>query len=98
MMKMYDHMPTLPRRCGRNETCMSMPLFRPRGCPPPRREPCCDLWPRPGYAPKPCCPPQPPKEVVLTNPCDPCEQVTVALSVDECGNLLVCVRRGGYPL
>ena len=93
---MYDYMPLPPRSGSRNEACMSMPLFRPNGCPPPR--PCrSELWPRPGWTrPKPCCPPpQPPKEVVLANPCDPCEQATVLLSVDECGNLLVCVRRGG---
>ena len=95
---MYDHMPLPPHVCRRGETCMSMPLFSPHGHRPPRPDPCEDLWPRPGWKrPKPC--PergQIPKEVVLCNPCDPCEQVTVALSVDACGNLLVCVRRCGY--
>ena len=75
---------------------MTMPLFEARGGPPQRSCCCEELWPKPGWErPRPQWPrPQPPKEVVLTNPCDPCEQVTVALSVDACGNLLVCVRRG----
>lgn len=35
--------------------------------------------------------------VRLENPCRPGECAEVTLSVDECGNLVVCVHRNGHP-
>ena len=101
---MYGNLPFYPGHCSREKACMSVPLFEPRRR-PPKPDLCCDLLPKHRHdgppaccAPKPCRPdcgfrPEPPVSVQLKNPWNPCEQVTVALSVDECGNLLVCIRR-----
>ena len=31
--------------------------------------------------------------VCVVNPFNPCERATVLLSIDECGNLIVCLKR-----
>lgn len=90
---MYKNQALCQRRRPQPDACMTVPLF---AVPEQRRplwpEPCGDAWPRPPR-PRPCRHRTPPVPVRLENPCDPCEQVTVYLSVDECGNLLICVRR-----
>ena len=79
---LYENLPLYPGMeppCGR-DACMRMKLFG--GCGGPRREP------------PDCRPPAPCETVWIENPCCPGERAEVALGVDECGNLTVCVRRG----
>ncbi len=79
--------------CAPGDSMVRMPLFthKPCDCRPP--EPC-----RPPRSARPCppcgapgVPAAPP--VCVVNPFNPCERATVQLSVDECGNLIVCLRR-----
>ena len=72
----------------------SMPLYPRMGCDGGRDD--CVRVPMfgsercgTGHMPDPCaC-----RRVTIENPCRPGEFAEVLLSVDECGNLVVCVRR-----
>ena len=37
------------------------------------------------------------RRVTIENPCRPCEVAEVLLGVDDCGNLVVCVKRDCRP-
>ena len=61
---MFGNMPFYPDMCGREETCMSFPLFKSRGkrphmpdCAPMRPDPCFSCGKLPGS--KPCMRPEP---------------------------------------
>lgn len=96
---MHNRTPFYPGACAPDEPMVRMPLFsqKPCGCRPPRPPKPCEP-PRP---PQPCgcapaCAPHgvpaaPP--VCVVNPFNPCERATVQLSIDECGNLIVCLKR-----
>ena len=69
------------------------PLFPPMGD-------CCDrdnCVRVPLFNAEHCCPPREPcgccQTVRLENPCCPGECADVALSVDSCGNLVICIHR-----
>ena len=93
---MYTRPPIYPPSCAPEEPMVRMPLFSRKSCRRPGRtacEPPCPPPCPPSCAPScptgiPAAPP-----VCVVNPFNPCERATVQLSVDECGNLLVCVRR-----
>ena len=82
---MYLRPPFCPGERAPDAPMVRMPLFadRPCGCPPP--PPPCPPCAQHGI---PAAPP-----VCVVNPFDPCERATVLLSIDECGNLIVCVKR-----
>ena len=98
---MYLRPPFCPGERAPDAPMVRMPLFPqkkcgcrpPRACEPPRS---CGCAPA---CPPPCPPPCPPHgipaapPVCVVNPFDPCERATVLLSIDECGNLIVCVKR-----
>lgn len=96
---MYLRPPFCPGERAPDAPMVRMPLFAdrpcgrrpPKGCKPPRP---CGCPPPPPLCP-PCAPhgiPAAPP-VCVVNPFDPCERATVLLSIDECGNLIVCVKR-----
>ena len=100
--------PLFPARdcddCGRRFSDFRrgcMPVCRPEPCCPEHHGTCCDdasirvklfdrcrcdCWDRRQLAP--AAPP-----VTIVNPWNCHERVCVTLSVDECGNLVVCVKR-----
>lgn len=90
---MYNRTPFYPGACAPAEPVVRMPLFTQKPCGSRPSDPC-----RPHRPPR-SCPPCPPPgvpaapPVCVVNPFNPCERATVQLSVDECGNLIVCVRR-----
>ena len=71
--------PCMPSNCGCGNADSSM---RVRLCEPRHCEPKCGC-PMPPAAPP----------VTICNPWNPNEIAVVTLSLDECGNLVVCVRR-----
>ena len=80
---MYNRPPFCPGERAPDAPMVRMPLFphRPCGCGPACPPPC----PPHGV---PAAPP-----VCVVNPFNPCERATVQLSIDECGNLIICVKR-----
>lgn len=69
----------MPINCGMGggDAAMRVRLFEPQRCDP-----------RCGCMPPPAAPP-----VTICNPWNPNELAVVTLGLDECGNLVVCVRR-----